>query len=59
MCSRDVDGVLKASDKKKKGIFSKVVVLLVIVLNILFTLKVFDIMEQGFQEPTAIEWAKS
>lgn len=54
MRSREVDEVLKALDKKKKGVFSKVVVLLVIMLNILFTMKVFDIMERGFQEPTAL-----
>lgn len=54
MMSDEIRELVDAMNKKKKGWFSKVVVLLVIVLNILFTMKVFDIMEQGFQEPTAL-----
>ncbi len=54
MMSNEIRELVDAMYKKKKGWFSKVVVLLVIVLNILFTMKVFDIVEQGFQEPTAL-----
>ena len=45
---------LHSSEKKSSGVFSKVIVLLVIVLNTLFTLKVFDIVEKGVQEPTSL-----
>ena len=41
-------------DKKKKSWFSKTIVLLIIVLNVLFTMKVFDVVEKGYVEPTTL-----
>lgn len=55
MNQAEVDMILREAEaKKKKGRFSKLMVLIVLVLNILFALKVFQIVEEGFQEPTAL-----
>ena len=54
MMSSEIRELVDAMNKKKKGRFSKVVVLLVIALNILFTMKVFDVMEKGYMEPTSL-----
>lgn len=54
MMSSEIRELVDAMNKKKKGRFSKVVVLLVIALNILFTMKVFDVVEKGYMEPTSL-----
>lgn len=38
----------------KKGFFSKFIVVLIIVLNVLFTLRILDIFETVGQEPMAL-----
>lgn len=38
----------------KKGLFSKFMVFLIIVLNIWFTLKVFDVVEATSVEPSSL-----
>lgn len=39
---------------KRKGLFSKFVILLVVVLNVLFTIRVLQIFETTATEPTAL-----
>ena len=52
--SSEVRELVDAMNKKNDGWFSKVVVLLIITLNILFTLKVFDVVEKGCMEPATL-----
>ena len=52
--SSEVRELVDAMNKKNDGWFSKVVVLLIITLNILFTLKVFDVVEEGYMEPATL-----
>lgn len=54
MMSSEIRELVDAMNKKKKGWFSKAVVLLIIVLNVLFTMKVFDVVEKGYMEPTTL-----
>lgn len=54
MMSSEVRELVDAMNKKKKSWFSKTIVLLIIVLNVLFTMKVFDVVEKGYMEPTTL-----